>query len=733
MYSVCLNMIVKNESKIITRLFDSVLPIIDSYCICDTGSTDDTEKIITSYMEKNGIPGEVIKEPFKNFGYNRTFALKAAKKWGKYALLLDADMILKVEDPSFFKNKDNLKKDGYAFLQKAGDVDYYNIRLVRTDIGVTCVGPTHEHYDFAEGHKDIANLDNVFIQDIGDGGAKSDKFERDVRLLEEALVQDPNNPRTYFYLANSYKSLKRYEEAIKSYKRRIEIGGWEEEVFYARYEIGNCFKEQARIEEAIYWYIEAYNHYPRRAETLFEIVHYYRNVGKNVAAKLFCDQALRIPYPKDDCLFIKSDVYNYKLEYENSIISYYTKSKINHFKYLKLFGYDDVRDSAISNYKFYAFNLCDEFVENGKKTFDFTETIENGSEKFYSSTPCIIKISGNETFKEASKTNATPTTNFTTKLLEDEKDDPNEILKPVYLMNIRFVNYRIKDSGDYEISDVTGKISTIQKIVLLNKDFKEINSTFCSQVIGDVGDKGLRYQGVEDLKMISVPESNNTIFTYVGTVQDPKTLSITVGGGVYPVHFSKILDPDVNVPRMCVKVATSLHPIAYKSPLKRECEKNWCLFESNKRLKVVYEWFPLEVYDYDILTGLSVNHKKTYKVPEFFKVLRGSSNGSYDEINNEIWFMTHFVEYSKPRHYYHMIVSIDAKTNEYKRHSSPFKFEGSKIEYSLGLVVETERIVMSYSCNDASSKVISLSRMEVEARLFSQVQWAKNLNDLILM
>ena len=31
--TLCLNMIVKNESKIITRLLESVLPVIDSYCI----------------------------------------------------------------------------------------------------------------------------------------------------------------------------------------------------------------------------------------------------------------------------------------------------------------------------------------------------------------------------------------------------------------------------------------------------------------------------------------------------------------------------------------------------------------------------------------------------------------------------------------------------------------------------------------------------------------------------
>ena len=48
--TLCLNMIVKNESRIITRLFNSVLPIIDCYCICDTGSTDNTVDIITKYF-----------------------------------------------------------------------------------------------------------------------------------------------------------------------------------------------------------------------------------------------------------------------------------------------------------------------------------------------------------------------------------------------------------------------------------------------------------------------------------------------------------------------------------------------------------------------------------------------------------------------------------------------------------------------------------------------------------
>ena len=41
---ICLCMIVKNESKVIKRCLDSVMPIITAYCIVDTGSTDGTQK-----------------------------------------------------------------------------------------------------------------------------------------------------------------------------------------------------------------------------------------------------------------------------------------------------------------------------------------------------------------------------------------------------------------------------------------------------------------------------------------------------------------------------------------------------------------------------------------------------------------------------------------------------------------------------------------------------------------
>ena len=98
MTKICLNMIVKNESSIITRLFDSVLPLINSYCICDTGSTDNTIEIINSYFKNKEIEGKIVEMPFEDFSHNRNYALEQCLNMSNadYILLLDADMVLKI-------------------------------------------------------------------------------------------------------------------------------------------------------------------------------------------------------------------------------------------------------------------------------------------------------------------------------------------------------------------------------------------------------------------------------------------------------------------------------------------------------------------------------------------------------------------------------------------------------------------------------------------------------------
>jgi glycosyltransferase involved in cell wall biosynthesis len=352
---LCLNMIVKNESKIIERLLGSVLSIIDTYCICDTGSTDNTVDIIRKFMADAGKPGEVYVEPFQNFGYNRSHALDRAAAWGEYALLLDADMKL-VITPEFDKN--TLSANGYSIIQKNGTLEYFNTRLVKTGVGVKCVGPTHEYYDFPSGGGQN-KLTTLWINDIGDGGCKSDKYERDIRLLKAALEKEPKNERYHFYLAQSYNHCGKKEEAYEMYKKRVALGGWVEELFYAAMEAGNMARSLGKMEEAIYWWLEAYHKHPKRTESLYELAKYWREVGKNRLSQMICDIGLSTPYPKDDVLFIKKDCYDYLFDYEQSINYYYTHKPVDHYRYVRLLEKNYCKDNVLSNYKFYVKKVKD--------------------------------------------------------------------------------------------------------------------------------------------------------------------------------------------------------------------------------------------------------------------------------------------------------------------------------------------------------------------------------------
>lgn len=284
--TLCLNMIVKNESKIITRLFDSVCSIIDTFCICDTGSTDNTVELITTYFESKNICGKIVYEAFKDFAHNRNVSLNHCIGMSDYIIFLDADMMLQIHN----FNKEMLwRADSFTILQGNEDFHYHNLRIVRNNGLYSYYGVTHEYINTPPNNANVNLPKNVlFIHDIGDGGSKSNKFDRDVALLTKGLEEDPNNVRYHFYLANSYfDSGNDNEAAIEHYKKRIQLGGWIQEVWYSYYRIGLLYKRMDKMGDAIFNWIAAYECFPDRIENLYEIVQYYRIIGQCKSALVF--------------------------------------------------------------------------------------------------------------------------------------------------------------------------------------------------------------------------------------------------------------------------------------------------------------------------------------------------------------------------------------------------------------------------------------------------------------
>ncbi len=318
---LCLNMIVRNEARIIERCLRAVAPYIDAWVICDTGSTDGTQDIVRAFFAAAGIPGELHAFPFVNFEQARNAALSRARASTlafDYLLLTDADMELKVEDPAF---RDHLTASSYRVLQRSG-MSYWNTRLLRRDHRADYVGVTHEYIRM---HDEMASLDTIWFRDHAEGSSRPEKFRRDVRLLCDDLVREPDNPRTHFYLAQTYKGERMWDEAIHHYRRRIELGGWREEMWYAQWQMAQCLRERGDVDGFVREALVAYQARPHRAEPLYDLAKHYRNAGMNELAALYAEEGLALPWPKQDALFIDDWVYAHGLAEEMSISGFYAR------------------------------------------------------------------------------------------------------------------------------------------------------------------------------------------------------------------------------------------------------------------------------------------------------------------------------------------------------------------------------------------------------------------------
>jgi tetratricopeptide (TPR) repeat protein len=650
--TLCLNMIVKNESRIITRLLESVASIIDCYCICDTGSTDNTKELITSFFEAKSIPGKIVDEPFVNFAHNRNYALQCCVGMSDYVLLIDADMILEVK-PGF--KKDMLSShDSFMILQGTDEFYYHNMRIVRNNGAFLYIGVTHEYISTPPANRNM-NIDKniLFIRDIGDGGAKSDKYERDIKLLKGGIEENPNSDRYHFYLANSYFDSGKFEDAIQTYKRRIEIGGWDQEVWYSYFRMGMAYKNMGQIENAISVWLDGYNLLPNRIENLYEIIQHYRILNKCRVAHGFykmAKDALKLAEDKDNYLFLNNDIYTYKLDYEMTILACYLGINNINDSAVAVFNYCNEQhlvDNLLSNMKFYK-DILKPIVKLDLCT-TINHDIANKERRFNSSSSCIIP-------------------------------NPNG---DGYLMNMRLVNYNIDSNGYYH--DCDDYIISLNKCIEFTKDFKVVHEKIINSVFDD-----RRYIGLEDVRIFN----NGDNVSFVGTSLHQNG-NIGISSGAY----------DKNMKCM---IAIEIRPSFSNS----NCEKNWVFANVENEALIVYNWYPLQLCKLNIATQSLDLVRKVDDLPKIFKHMRGSTNGA--NLNDEIWFITHIVSYEQPRHYYHLFVVFD-KSMKFLRHSAPFKFEGECIEYCIGLVVEEDRIIVPYSTWDRTTKIAIYNKKYIDS------------------
>lgn len=318
--TICLNMIVKNEAGVIRRCLDSVRPIIDYWVIVDTGSTDGTQEVIRQHLQD--IPGELHERPWENFAHNRSEALALARGHGDYVWVIDADEILEI-DPEF--TMPPLAAHSYYVEIRYGGCTYLRRQLVDNRLPWQYEGVLHEYITCAEARTE-GLLEGLRTVPFHDGARARDPntYRRDALVLEKALIDEPNNTRYMFYLAQSYRDAGDLEQALRCYKHRAAMNGWTEEVWYSLYQVA-ALKERLQHPwpETMEAYLAAWQFTPDRAGPLYRIAMHYQAKSEYNVSHLYLERALRVPSPASNRLFVERMIYEYQLPLEYSVAAHY--------------------------------------------------------------------------------------------------------------------------------------------------------------------------------------------------------------------------------------------------------------------------------------------------------------------------------------------------------------------------------------------------------------------------
>ncbi|KAK8797797.1 hypothetical protein WA171_005328, partial [Blastocystis sp. BT1] len=312
-------MIVKDEAASITGTINSVKGSVDRYCILDTGSKDDTINLIQRAFQ--GIPGKVYQEPFVDFSTTRNRVLELAGKECQYTLMLSGDEYLHNGDKivDYLKNLKN-PIGGLEVKVKYGQTAYNSIRICNTDYQWTYVGVTHEYVmSKTPGTRTVIypfnnDKDPFILHDLSTFNltSKRKRWQLDRDLLLADLEKDPTNTRTVFYLAQSFDCLDDLVNAYKYYHLRFEMGGWIEERYEALSRMAGLMERMGyawgMAEEK---HLQAFEFFPKRAESLYRIAKHWYDEKQYEVAFLFASRAYQIPFPTQVRLFINPDIYSF--------------------------------------------------------------------------------------------------------------------------------------------------------------------------------------------------------------------------------------------------------------------------------------------------------------------------------------------------------------------------------------------------------------------------------------
>ena len=186
------------------------------------------------------------------------------------------------------------------------------------------------------------------------------------------------------------------------------------------------------------------------------------------------------------------------------------------------------------------------------------------------------------------------------------------------------------------------------------------------------------YYGLEDVRLFNY--SNKTYYIASSFNNKNNTISITSDECIFNNNTYTMNKIFIN---------TSFYNYT-------QIEKNWSFVNYHENMCFIYKWYPITICEINSNNNtLNIIEHKYINV-DLFKTVKGSTSGVL--FKNEIWFVVHI---SQSNNYQHLFAVFDNDMN-LLRYSEPFKLDNCRVEFCIGLIIEEERTILSFSSLDTN-------------------------------
>ena len=243
---ITLCMIVKNEEEYINMCLENAMNLADEAIIVDTGSIDNTIKMIESF----GKDIKILHRKWSNdFSEARNISLESAK--GDLILVLDADEKLLCDKQKLLAYiEENEEYDAFTFpfynILSAGKIVYSDVycKLFKNK-GYRYSGAIHEQVDIEKSKIKAVPSDICKIIHYGymeNSKKQEEKSKRNLEILLSDLKKDPNNAFTRYNLGITYSSMGKPKKALEHFLKAHDIdrGKVKSYTYYMLKRIAEC-------------------------------------------------------------------------------------------------------------------------------------------------------------------------------------------------------------------------------------------------------------------------------------------------------------------------------------------------------------------------------------------------------------------------------------------------------------------------------------------------------------